>query len=130
MSLCLYTFTPFLLPLQPYIYKVMMEKTAVSQEKAILIGISFPGQDDSLTQEYLDELEFLAYTAGAEVAARFSQNLQTANPRTFVGTGKAEEIAAYIKENEIDIAVFDDELTPSQLKNIEKDIRVQDPRPY
>jgi len=97
-----------------------MEKTAVSQEKAILIGISFPGQDDSLTQEYLDELEFLAYTAGAEVAARFSQNLQTANPRTFVGTGKAEEIAAYIREHEIDIAVFDDELTPSQLKNIEK----------
>jgi len=97
-----------------------MEKTAVSQEKAILIGISFPGQDDSLTQEYLDELEFLAYTAGAEVAARFSQNLQAPNPRTFVGTGKAEEIASYIRENEIDIAVFDDELTPSQLKNIEK----------
>ncbi|MCK7535660.1 MAG: GTPase HflX [Marinilabiliales bacterium] len=57
---------------------------------------------------------------GAEVAARFSQNLQTANPRTFVGTGKAEEIASYIREHEIDIAVFDDELTPSQLKNIEK----------
>ena len=97
-----------------------MEKTAESQEKAVLIGISFPGQDDSVTEEYLDELEFLAYTAGAEVSARFSQNLQAPNPRTFVGTGKAEEIASYIKEHEIDIAVFDDELTPSQLKNIEK----------
>lgn len=97
-----------------------MEKTSESQEKAVLIGISFPGQDDSVTEEYLDELEFLAYTAGAEVSARFSQNLQAPNPRTFVGTGKAEEIASYIREHEIDIAIFDDELTPSQLKNIEK----------
>ncbi|MBE0676181.1 MAG: GTPase HflX [Bacteroidales bacterium] len=97
-----------------------MKEEEAKQERAVLIGISFQGQDEAVMQEYLDELEFLAYTAGAVVAARFSQNLVSANPRTFVGTGKAEEIALYIKENEIDIAVFDDELTPSQLRNIEK----------
>jgi GTP-binding protein HflX len=97
-----------------------MKDEAEKQERAVLIGISFQGQDEAVMQEYLDELEFLAYTAGAVVTARFSQNLVSANPRTFVGTGKAEEIALYIKENEIDIAVFDDELTPSQLRNIEK----------
>lgn len=97
-----------------------MKEEEAKQERAVLIGISFQGQDEAVMQEYLDELEFLAYTAGASVAARFSQNLVSANPRTFVGTGKAEEIALYIKENEIDIAIFDDELTPSQLRNIEK----------
>lgn len=98
----------------------MERKKTVKNEKAVLIGISFPGQDEVVTEEYLDELEFLAYTAGASVGKRFTQNLPAPNPRTFVGTGKAEEIASYIKENEIDIAIFDDELTPSQLKNIEK----------
>lgn len=97
-----------------------MQVTGTSHERAVLIGISFPGQDDTVTQEYLDELEFLAYTAGAVVVKRFSQNLDAPNSRTFVGTGKAEEIATFIKDNEIDIAVFDDELTPSQLRNIEK----------
>jgi GTP-binding protein HflX len=98
----------------------MERKKTVENEKAVLIGISFPGQDDVVTEEYLDELEFLAYTAGASVEKRFTQNLPAPNPRTFVGTGKADEIASYIKENEIDIAIFDDELTPSQLKSIEK----------
>jgi GTPase len=98
----------------------MERKKTVQNEKAVLIGISFPGQDEVVTEEYLDELEFLAYTAGASVEKRFTQNLPAPNPRTFVGTGKAEEISSYINENEIDIAIFDDELTPSQLKNIEK----------
>jgi GTPase len=98
----------------------MERKKTVKNEKAVLIGISFPGQDEVVTEEYLDELEFLAYTAGASVEKRYTQNLPAPNPRTFVGSGKAEEIASYIKENEIDIAIFDDELTPSQLKNIEK----------
>jgi GTPase len=98
----------------------MERKKSVKNEKSVLIGISFPGQDEVVTEEYLDELEFLAYTAGASVEKRYTQNLPAPNPRTFVGTGKAEEIASYIKENEIDIAIFDDELTPSQLKNIEK----------
>ena len=97
-----------------------MKVAAKTDERAILIGISFQGQDADVTQEYLDELEFLAYTAGAVVVKRFWQNLDAPNSRTFVGTGKAEEIAVFIKENEIDIAIFDDELSPSQLRNIER----------
>ncbi len=97
-----------------------MKVAAKTDERAILIGISFQGQDVEVTREYLDELEFLAYTAGAVVVGRFWQNLEAPNPRTFVGTGKAEEIAHFIKENEIDIAIFDDELSPSQMRNIER----------
>lgn len=97
-----------------------MKVAAKTDERAILVGISFQGQDAEVTQEYLDELEFLAYTAGAVVVRRFWQNLDAPNSRTFVGTGKAEEIALFIKENSIDIAIFDDELSPSQLRNIER----------
>lgn len=97
-----------------------MKVEAKTGERAILIGISFQGQDADATQEYLDELEFLAYTAGAVVIGRFWQKLETVNPRTFVGTGKAEEIALFIKEHSVDIAIFDDELSPSQMRNIER----------
>ncbi len=97
-----------------------MKVAAKTGERAILIGISFQGQDADATQEYLDELEFLAYTAGAVVIGRFWQKLETVNPRTFVGTGKAEEIALFIKEHSVDIAIFDDELSPSQMRNIER----------
>lgn len=89
-------------------------------ERAVLIGINIGGQDESVTREYLDELEFLAVTAGAVVIRRFSQNIDTPNPKTFVGAGKAEEIAAFVRNNNIDIAIFDEELTPSQLRNIER----------
>jgi len=97
-----------------------MQDYPTAAERAVIIGISFQGQDETLTGEYLDELEFLAFTAGAVVVRRFTQNLDSPNSRTFVGTGKAGEIASYIRDNQVDIAVFDDELTPSQLRNIEK----------
>jgi GTPase len=97
-----------------------MIETGTPVEKAILIGIVFPGQEESEVNEYLDELAFLTETAGAEPVKRFVQRLDTPNPKTFVGAGKITEIAAYAGENNIDIAIFDDELSPSQLRNIEK----------
>jgi len=89
-------------------------------ERAILIGILYPGQDEREADEFLDELAFLTETAGAESVHRFIQRLDFPNPRTFVGSGKVEEIAVFVKENNIDIAIFDDELSPGQLRNIEK----------
>lgn len=90
------------------------------REKAILIGIVNRWQDEEKSKEYLDELEFLADTAGADTAKRFTQKLDTPHPKTFLGTGKMEEIKAYILDHDIDMAIFDDELTPSQLKSIEQ----------
>ena len=89
-------------------------------ERAILIGILYPGQDEREADDFLDELAFLTETAGAEPVSRFIQRLDFPNPRTFVGSGKVEEIAVFVKENNIDIAIFDDELSPGQLRNIEK----------
>ena len=89
-------------------------------ERAILIGIIYPGQEEREAEDFLDELAFLTETAGAEPVNRFIQRLDFPNPRTFVGSGKVEEIAVFVKENNIDIAIFDDELSPSQLRNIEK----------
>lgn len=96
-------------------------------EKAILVGVLQKLGEVSAAQltEYLDELEFLVDTAGAVTMARFTQSLDHPNPKTFVGTGKLEEIAQYIKTNGIDLVVFDDELTPSQLRNIEKEFDVK-----
>src|SRR5512133_2600138 len=90
------------------------------KERAILIGIISSGQDEQEVSDYLDELEFLAKTAGAITVNRFTQKMDAPNPRTFVGSGKIGEIAEYVKENNIDIAIFDDELFPSQLRNIEE----------
>jgi GTP-binding protein HflX len=92
------------------------------EENCVLIGIIPQGVTEEQSQEYLDELEFLAETAGAIAVKRFVQKLTVANPRTFVGTGKLEEIRVYIKENQIDMVVFDDDLTPAQLRNIEKEL--------
>lgn len=90
------------------------------RENAVLIGIVNQYQDEEKAEEYLDELEFLTDTAGATTLKRFTQKLDKPNPKTFIGTGKVSEIAFFIKENDIDLAIFDDELSPSQLKNIEK----------
>ena len=98
----------------------MIEKTDLSYEKAVLIGIITKDQKEDKLEEYLDELEFLTYTAGGEVAKRFSQKMEFPNPKTFIGTGKMEEVRQYITDNEIGTAVFDDELSPAQQKNIEK----------
>lgn len=89
-------------------------------ERAILIGVVNQFQTEEKLGEYLDELEFLADTAGAVTVKRFWQKLDKPNPKTLLGSGKVEEIATYIKDENIDLAIFDDELSPSQLKNIEK----------
>jgi GTPase len=97
-----------------------MISTEETQERAILIGINYPGQDEQEVNDFLDELSFLVKTAGAIPVERFTQKLDTPNPRTFVGSGKIQEIADFVKENSIDIAIFDDELFPSQIRNIEE----------
>jgi len=97
--------------------------TALIQETVILIGVSTREVDIDRINEYLDELAFLVDTAGGLVIKRFIQNLETPNPKTFVGAGKLEEIAAYVEENKIKIAVFDDELSPSQIRNIERELK-------
>ncbi|MCD4772472.1 MAG: GTPase HflX [Bacteroidales bacterium] len=97
-----------------------MIDTSQKKEKAILIGLITKKQDKDRIKEFLDELAFLVETAGGISIERFTQSLETPNGRTFVGTGKLEEIKEYVMENEIDLAVFDDELSPTQLRNIEK----------
>lgn len=97
-----------------------MIETSKPPERAILVGIIYPGQDEREVEDFLAELSFLTETAGAEPVKWFIQKLEVPNPRTFVGSGKIEEIALFVQENEIDIAIFDDELSPSQLRNIEK----------
>ena len=98
----------------------MLEKSDLEYEKVVLVGLITQLQDDDRSQEYLDELEFLAYTAGGEVLKRFVQKMQKPNPKTFMGTGKMEEVRAFVEANNIDVVIFDDELTPAQQKNIEK----------
>ncbi|MCC8088488.1 MAG: GTPase HflX [Rikenellaceae bacterium] len=93
-----------------------------SQETAVLIAIIRDKSEEDQVHEYLDELEFLAETAGAQTMKRFTQRLARPNSRTFIGSGKLEEIVEYIKINEIDTAIFDDELSPSQLRNLEKEM--------
>ncbi|QNR25444.1 GTPase HflX [Croceimicrobium hydrocarbonivorans] len=98
------------------------------RERAVLIGVITTFQSEEKVAEYLDELAFLADTAGADSMKRFTQKLDSPNPKTFLGSGKIEEIAAYIKAEDIDLAIFDDELSPSQLKNVERifEIKVLD----
>jgi GTP-binding protein HflX len=98
----------------------MLEKEVINFEKTAIVGIVTQNQSEEKLREYLDELEFLTFTAGGQVVKRFSQKMERPNPKTFVGTGKIEEIHQYVKENEISTLIFDDELTPSQQKNISK----------
>jgi GTPase len=99
-----------------------MIETGRRVETAILIGINYPAQDIKETEDFLDELSFLAETAGAHPVRRFIQKLDVPDSRTFVGSGKTEEIARFVGENSIDIAIFDDELSASQIRNIEKEL--------
>jgi GTP-binding protein HflX len=94
-------------------------KEAIS-EKAVLIGIITQQQDETQSDEYLDELEFLTSTAGGVAVKRFVQKMEKPNPKTFLGVGKLDEVSAYIKSNGIGTAIFDDELSPAQIRNIEK----------
>ena len=98
----------------------MLEKEEIAYEKAILIGIITQEQNEEKLNEFLDELAFLTYTAGGEVVKRFTQRMQVPNSKTFIGKGKMEEVQAYVEQHEISTVVFDDELTPSQQKNIER----------
>ena len=89
------------------------------KERVVLVGVITQKQNETISKEYLDELEFLAYTAGAETLKRFQQRLDKPNPKTFIGTGKIEEISVYAKEHNVDTIIFDDELSASQLRNLE-----------
>ncbi len=97
-----------------------MIETKIVPEKAVLVGLALPGQNRERLQEYLDELAFLVETAGGIPAFRFTQQLDRPDVRFYVGSGKLQEIKNYIEEQEIGLVVFDDELSPSQLRNIEK----------
>ncbi len=94
-------------------------------EKAVLIGVITKEQDEVKSKEYLDELEFLTFTAGGYAVKRFTQKMDMPNPKTFIGTGKMEEVNQFIKENDIDTAIFDDELSAAQERNISKILNVK-----
>ena len=98
----------------------MIEKKSLDYEKTIIVGIVDSNQNHETTAEYLDELEFLSYTAGGNVLKRFTQNLNQPNPKTFIGKGKLNEIFEYNKLNNVSSVIFDDELSPTQQANIEK----------
>ncbi|SHF81919.1 GTP-binding protein HflX [Flavobacterium fluvii] len=98
----------------------MLEKEIINFEKTAIVGIVTQNQSEDKLNEYLDELDFLTFTAGGEVVKRFWQKMDKPNPKTFLGTGKIDEINLYVKENDISTLIFDDELTPSQQKNISK----------
>ncbi len=98
----------------------MIEPDTQKIERTILVGIVTQNQSEDKLKEYLDELEFLTETAGGNVVKRFSQKMERPNPKTFVGTGKMDEIHHYIIEHEVSTVIFDDELSPSQQKNITK----------
>ncbi|MBC7606760.1 MAG: GTPase HflX [Burkholderiales bacterium] len=98
----------------------MLEKEKNTFERTVIVGIITQNQSEDKLKEYLDELDFLTFTAGGEVVKRFFQKMERPNPKTFLGTGKMEEINVYVKEHGISTVIFDDELSPSQQKNITK----------
>lgn len=98
----------------------MLEKKDLDLEKAVLVGVITNSQNDNQSKEYLDELEFLTYTAGGEVLKRFTQKMEMPNAKTFIGSGKMQELQEYIKEFNIGTAIFDDELSSAQERNISK----------
>jgi GTPase len=102
-----------------------MHDTAKKQETAILVGLINRTQDDEKIVEYLDELEFLADTAGAKVLKRYTQRLEHPDPGTFIGSGKLNEIKNFVLENSVDIVIFDDELSPAQQRNLEKAVNIE-----
>lgn len=105
--------------------KELFETINSTEESCILVGIITPAIDEDHANEYLDELEFLALTAGAITQKKFLQKLDLPNTKTFVGSGKLQEIQEYIQENNIQTAIFDDELSPTQLRNIESVLKVK-----
>ena len=100
----------------------MIEQTDISYEKTVLVGLITQHQNEEKSQEYLDELEFLAFTAGGEVLKRFTQKMEVPNPKTFIGTGKLEDVKNFVEEHEVGVVIFDDELSPAQQKNIQREL--------
>ena len=96
-----------------------------SSERAVLVGLITPRQSEERANEYLDELAFLADTAGAVTERRFLQRMNQADSRTFVGKGKLEEIRQYIEDNDIGMVIFDDDLSSKQVANIERELKVK-----
>ncbi|MEC3906517.1 GTPase HflX [Tamlana sp. 2201CG12-4] len=103
----------------------MIEKKEVALEKAVLIGIITKDQDEIKSKEYLDELEFLTFTAGGYAVKRFTQKMDMPNPKTFIGSGKMEDVRHYIEAHDISTAIFDDELSAAQERNISKILNVK-----
>lgn len=98
----------------------MIEKKDSNLESAVLVGVITKTQNEEQSKEYLDELAFLTYTAGGEVVKRFTQKMDMPNPKTFIGSGKMKDLEEFIKENKIGTAIFDDELSAAQERNISK----------
>lgn len=101
----------------------MIEQKSLVYEKTVLVGVITPDQNEEKSREYIDELEFLSFTAGGEVIKRFTQKINLPNPKTFIGSGKLAEVEVFVSENDVSTVVFDDELTPAQQNNIEKVLR-------
>jgi GTP-binding protein HflX len=101
----------------------MIEQKEIDYERTVLIGVINRDQNEEKVKEYLDELEFLTYTAGGEVYKRFVQKVDLPNPKTFIGSGKMKDVEAYVEEHEIGCVIFDDELSPAQQRNIEKQLK-------
>ncbi|TNE75339.1 MAG: GTPase HflX [Bacteroidetes bacterium] len=95
------------------------------EERCVLVGVISSDITEELAHEYLDELEFLAETAGATTVEKFLQKIPVPNPRTYVGSGKLDEIKLFVQDNAIDLVIFDDELSPSQLRNIERELEIK-----
>ncbi len=102
-----------------------MLNTATVEEKAILVGVITKDQKKEEVEEYLDELAFLTETAGAKPVRRFIQNIDVPNPKFYIGKGKMDEVKKYMKIHDISLVIFDDELSPSQLRNIEKELEIR-----
>ncbi|WP_040279426.1 GTPase HflX [Psychroserpens damuponensis] len=98
----------------------MIEKKDIALEKAVLIGVVTREQNEDQANEYLDELEFLTYTAGGDVLKRFTQKMEMPNPKTFIGSGKMKDVQQFIEDHNVGTAIFDDELSAAQERNISK----------
>ncbi|MCE3279825.1 MAG: hflX [Bacteroidetes bacterium] len=106
--------------------EMKMFETAKKQETAVLVGLINRTQDEEKVAEYLDELDFLAETAGAKILKRYTQRMEHPDPGTFIGSGKLNEIKNFVKENAVDIVIFDDELSPAQQRNLEKGLKADE----
>ena len=103
----------------------MIEQKSLILENAVIVGVINGRQNENQSREYMDELEFLTYTAGGKVLTRFTQKIDPPNPKTFIGTGKMSEVFDFVKKNDISSIIFDDELTPAQQGNIEKILKIK-----